>query len=148
MAPARFHCRILNANRCHSLWYFIEIVKPRHCCLEGQLYWWLSEKRFVFYLNSNLFARWWNIRNVVQSECMIAMLLFLNFFVFLFFYYCWTGGMLWHLQKLLQYILVEFTPFISFISLPALCSCVRVHVRVYREEHLIIKHVLLIVLTF
>jgi hypothetical protein len=25
---------------------------------------------------------------------------------------------------------------------------VRVHVRVYREEHLIIKHVLLIVLTF
>jgi hypothetical protein len=27
-----------------------------------------------------------------------------------FFCYCYTGGMMWYLQKFLQYIIVEFTP--------------------------------------
>jgi hypothetical protein len=40
-------------------------------------------------------------------------------FIFLLSYYCCTGGTLWHLQKLLQYIIVEFTPSITPWSLPS-----------------------------
>jgi hypothetical protein len=44
-------------------------------------------------------------------------LLHLNFSLFLLYYYC-TGGTLWHLQKFLQYIIVEFTPFIILLYFP------------------------------
>jgi hypothetical protein len=36
--------------------------------------------------------------------------LFFLFYIFLYSYYCCTRGTLWHLQKLLQCIIVEFTP--------------------------------------
>jgi hypothetical protein len=32
------------------------------------------------------------------------------FFVSFLFFYCCAGGTLWHLQKFLQYVVLEFTP--------------------------------------
>jgi hypothetical protein len=39
-----------------------------------------------------------------------------NLFILIFFYYCCTGGTMWHLQKCLQYIILEFTPSIILFS--------------------------------
>jgi hypothetical protein len=44
-----------------------------------------------------------------------------SFLFFLSYYYCRTGGTMWHLQKFLHYIIVEFTPpSFSFFSIPFL----------------------------
>jgi hypothetical protein len=59
--------------------------------------------------------------------------LFLIIKILFYLYYCCTGGTLWHIQKLLQNILVKFTPsiiplyhvfqsYIHFRSIPPSCT--------------------------
>jgi hypothetical protein len=47
-----------------------------------------------------------------QSEIFYFFNFNLLFYFKISYYYC-TGDMLWHLQKFLQYIIVEFTPYIK-----------------------------------
>jgi hypothetical protein len=76
---------------------------------------------------------------------------FLFLYILLFyFYYCCTGGTLWHLQKFIQYIIVEFTP-PSFSSIPYVFLYIYIYeiyiyeIYIYIHIHLLIfSHIFLI----
>jgi hypothetical protein len=73
------------------------------------------------------------ISSLVRCFLFISFLFYSNLlpilFIFLFsifFFYCCTGGILWHLHKFLWHIIVEFTPpsfsFIPRLPIPGIVS--------------------------
>jgi hypothetical protein len=71
------------------------------------------------------------------KTCRSTCLLIYVFYILL--YYCCTGGTLWHLQKFLQYIIVEFTPSIILLYCPlpySWNSFKRSHFSIYIYEYI------------